>query len=60
MERFIRFEKEKGEQEFAFLLGGLAKCAKPGLKVELIDVILGEDSRRAEEDLAAVNDLELA
>jgi hypothetical protein len=33
---------------------------KRGLKVELVDVILGEDSRRAEQDLATVNDLQFA
>ena len=53
-------EKQKGEQEFAFLVGAWPNEGGPGLKVELIDVVLRENSRRAEENLAAVNDLELA
>jgi hypothetical protein len=54
------WEKQKGEREFAFLAEGLAECGGPGLKVELIDVVFGENSWRAEENLAAVYDLELA
>ena len=49
----------KGEQEFAFLTESPV-LEKPSLKVELIDVIFGEDRRRAKEDLAAVDDLEFA
>jgi hypothetical protein len=52
-------ENRKGEQEFAFLTKGSVQ-EKPSLKVELIDVIFGEDRRRAKEDLAAVDDLEFA
>ena len=48
----------EGEPKFAFL--GQVELKDSGLKVELIDVIFGEDRRRAEEDLAAVDNLEFA
>jgi hypothetical protein len=59
----------KGEHTFAFLAGGpwpekgsrgRDPSYKRGLKVELVDVSLGENSRRAEQDLATVNHLEFA
>ena len=37
-----------------------AALVKSQLEVELVDVILGEDMRGAEQNLAAVNNLELA
>jgi len=49
-------ENRKGEHMFAFLTEDL--FYKSRLKVELIDIILRKDGRRAKQDLAAVDDFE--